>query len=189
MRRSAERKQATVIPLVPTPGLKLARILVPVANPATARGLIQMASALGAGRPAAELVALKIVTAPRGVPIEEARRYILSMREQYEGALAQATGYAVEAGLSLSTELQVAGEAAAGILDYAGSLPDLGLLLLGWRGAVSGRRLRGSINQAIVSRAQSNVAVLRLHGSELGPLRKVLLPVGWGPHARLGLRL
>jgi len=189
VRRSAERKQATVIPLVPTPGLKLARILVPVANPATARGLIQMASALGAGRPAAELVALKIVTAPRGVPIEEARRYILSMREQYEGALAQATGYAVEAGLSLSTELQVAGEAAAGILDYAGSLPDLGLLLLGWRGAVSGRRLRGSINQAIVSRAQSNVAVLRLHGSELGPLRKVLLPVGWGPHARLGLRL
>ncbi len=186
---AGEHRQATVIPLVPAPGLRLARILVPVANPATARGLIQMANALGAGRPAAEIIALKIVTAPRGVPIEEARRYILSMREQYEGALAQAADYAQDQALPLRTELQVAGQAAAGILDYASGLGDLGLILLGWRGAVSLRRLRRSINQAVVSRARANVAVLRLQGPELAPLRRILLPVGWGPHARLGLRL
>lgn len=174
---------------MPAPGLRLARILVPVANPATARGLMQMARALGAGRTPADIVALKVVTAPRGVSIEEARRYILPMREQYEGALAQATAYAGEVNLPLSAELVVAGEIAAGILDFASSLPDLDLILLGWRGAMSARRVRRSINQAIVSRARTNVAVLRLRGQELGPLRRILLPVGWGPHARLGLRL
>lgn len=148
-----------------------------------------MASALGAGRTPAEIVALKIVTAPRGVSLEEARRYILPMHEQYEGALAQATAYAGEVGLSLTTELAVAGEAAAGILEHAASMSGLGLILLGWRGAMSARRMRCSINQAIVSRANASVAVLRLHGEELGPLRRILMPVGWGPHARLGLRL
>jgi len=185
----AGEPQATMIPLMRSPGLRLARILVPVANPATARGLMQMASALGAGRDPAAIVALKVVTAPRGVSVEEARRYILPMREQYQGALAQAAAYASEVGLSLSTELVVAGEIAAGILEYARSLPDLDLILLGWRGAMSRRRVRRSINQAIVGHASVNVAVLRLRGEELRPLRRILLPVGWGPHARLGLRL
>lgn len=187
--RVGGEQQATVIPLVPSPGLRLARILVPVANPATARGLMQMASALGAGRTPAEIVALKVVTAPRGVALEEARRYILPMREHYEGALSQATAFAGEMGLPLTTELVVAGEVTAGILDYASRLPDLDLILLGWRGAMSARRVRRSINQAIVSRAGTNVAVLRLRGAELGPLRRILVPIGWGPHARLGLRL
>ncbi len=187
MRGTSER-QATVSPL-PAPGLRLGRILVPVANPATARGLIQMASSLSGGNPTAEIVALKIVTAPRGMSLDEARRYILPMREQYEGALADAAAYASDAGLPLATELEVAREAAAGILDFAGGLADLGLILLGWRGEVSRRRMRRSINQVIVSQALTNVAVLRLHGPQLGPLRRLLLPVGWGPHARLGLRL
>lgn len=169
--------------------MRLDRILVPVANPATACGLVQMASALGSGQPAAEIIALRIVTAPGGMSLDEARHYILPMREQYEGALAQAADYAHEAGLPLSTELEVAREAAKGILDYARNLPDLGLILLGWCGEVSRRRVRRSINQAIVSQAQTNVAVLRLRESGLGSLRRVLLPVGWGPHARLGLRL
>lgn len=169
--------------------MRLDRILVPVANPATACGLVQMASALGSGQPAAEIIALRIVTAPGGMSLDEARHYILPMREQYEGALAQAADYAREAGLPLSTELEVAREAAKGILDYARNLPDLGLILLGWCGEVSRRRVRRSINQAIVSQAQTNVAVLRLRESGLGSLRRVLLPVGWGPHARLGLRL
>lgn len=187
--QAGSEPQATVIPLMPSPGLRLARILVPVANPATARGLMQMAGALGAGRNPAAIVALKVVTAPRGVSVEEARRYILPMREQYQGALAQATAYAGEVGLAISTELVVAGQIAAGILDYAGALPDLDLILLGWRGAMSARRVRRSVNQAVVSRANTSVAVLRLHGEELGPLHRILLPVGWGPHARLGLRL
>lgn len=186
---SGEQRPATVLPLLPPPQLQLGRILVPVANPATARGLMQMASALGAGQPAAEIIALKIVAAPRGIPVDEARRYIMPMREQYEGALTQAAGYAQEAGLPLTTELQVAREAATGILDFAATLSDLGLILLGWRGQVSRRQVRRSINQAIVSRAQASVAVLRLQTQEFAPLRKVLLPVGWGPHARLGLRL
>ncbi len=167
--------------------LRLGHIVIPVANPATARGLVQLASALGAGQPQAELTALKIVTAPKGVPFEEARRYALAMRENYQGALAEAASYAQEKGIALRCELQVAREAASGILAFADGLADLDLILLGWRGATSLRRVRRSINQEIVRRARTNVAVLR--GREPGPIRRILVPVGWGPHARLGLRL
>ncbi len=58
---------------------------------------------------------------------------------------------------------------------------------MGWRGSVSLRRVRRSINQEVVSRARTNVGVL--HVCQAGSLRRVLLPVGWGPHARLGMRL
>lgn len=171
----------------PTAGLRLAQILIPVANPATARGLIQLAGALGARQPPSELIALKIVTAPKGVPLEEARHYMPAMREHYEGALAEAAGYAEEQGVALRTELQVAREVAGGILAAAENLPQLDLLLLGWRGPVSLRRVQRSINREVIGRVRTNVAVL--HGREPGPLRRVLVPVGWGPHARLGLRL
>ncbi len=195
-RRLANGRSAPAAP-PPTPrsgpiatqgeALCLAQILIPVANPDTAQALIQVASALGAAEPPAELIALKIVTAPQGVPLDEARRYILSMREQYEGALAQAAAWAREQSVDLRSELVVARAVAPGILAFANELADPGLILLGWRGAVSLRRVRRSINQEIVRRARTNVAVLRVRAR--GPIRRVLLPLGWGPHARFGLRL
>ena len=165
----------------------LARILIPVANPATAADLVALGSWLGAGQPPAELVALKIVTAPRGMPLDEARRFILSMRESYEGALAQARAFAARQQIALRAELEVAQAVAPGILAYADALDALDLILLGWRGAVSLRRMRRSINQEILARARTDVAVLR--SRELGSLRHILVPMSAGVHARRGLRL
>lgn len=166
---------------------ELAQVLVPVANPATARGLIRLASALSTRQSPSQLIALKIVTASRGVPLEEARRYVLSMREHYEDVLAAAANSAREQGVDLRQEIQVAHGVAPGILSFASGLPRLELILLGWKGTVSPRRVRRSINQEIVRRARANVAVFRER--EPGPIRRILLPMGWGPHARFGLRL
>jgi len=48
-------------------------------------------------------------------------------------------------------------------------------------------RVRTSINKAVVQRASCDVAVLRDRG--LGQVKRVLIPAGGGPHARLGIEL
>ena len=184
------RKEKTDAPVAtgePGPGLRLGQILIPVAHPDTACALTQVASALGAGEIPSELIALKVVVAPPGDPLDEARRYRLAMRENYGEALSRAAAWAAEQGVPLRTEVQVSPDVATGILSFAHTLPDLGLIILGWRGPVSRRRVRHSINQKIVSHAKTHVAVLHERG--LQSIRRVLVPVGWGPHARLGLRL
>ncbi|MDI7276581.1 MAG: universal stress protein [Anaerolineae bacterium] len=167
--------------------LRLARILIPVANPATASALIRLAACLGAGSPPAELVALRVITPPRGTSLRDTRQQVHSTPEPYEGALSQATASALAQGVELRTELQVARGVAAGILAFANSMPDLDLILLGWRGSARTRQARRDVSQEILRHARAHVAVLRTGLPE--PIRRILVPVGWGPHARLGLRL
>jgi nucleotide-binding universal stress UspA family protein len=61
------------------------------------------------------------------------------------------------------------------------------LILLDWRGPLSAGRIYGSPSKAILREARCSVAVLRER--HLSKVRRVLVPVGGGPHARLGLRL
>ena len=162
-------------------------ILIPIANPATVRPLIHLAGALiGTERPA-ELIALKVVTPGKSNSLEQVSRYKISMQEHFSNALAQATEWAQGQGMPLRAEIVVARDVPGAILEFARGLTNLRLVLLGWRGAVSLRQVRRSVNQDIVRRAQAHVAVLR--DRNLGPIRKILVPVGWGPHVRLGLRL
>jgi nucleotide-binding universal stress UspA family protein len=169
------------------PGLHLAQILMAVADPGTAPGLVRLASVLSANRLPSEVIALQVVAAPKGMALEEARGYILGMRESYEEALTRARACAEGLGLDLHTELRVEREPVHGILNLAGELPSLDLLLLAWQGPMSRQWLPRSLNQQIVSRTGVTVGVLRER--ELGAVRRVLVPIGWGPHARFGLRL
>jgi nucleotide-binding universal stress UspA family protein len=63
----------------------------------------------------------------------------------------------------------------------------VGLILMGWRGQLSTQRVTGSVVKDVVRGAQCDVAVLRDRGVE--GIKRVLVPVGGGPHARLTLRL
>ena len=159
------------------------QILIPVANPATARPLVHLASILSD----AELVTLKVITPGKGSTLEQVRRYQVSIHEQFSDALAEATHWAEEQGVPLRAELVVARDVPGGILEFARGLSNLQLILLGWQGAMGLRKMHRSVNQDIFSRAHTHVAVLRERN--LGPIRKILIPVGWGPHVRLGLRL
>jgi nucleotide-binding universal stress UspA family protein len=63
----------------------------------------------------------------------------------------------------------------------------VGLILLSWRGPLSAGRIYGSPSKTVLQEAQRDVAVLRER--RLKDIRRVLVPAGGGPHARLGLRL
>ena len=65
----------------------------------------------------------------------------------------------------------------------------VGLILMGWRGQLSTRRVSGSVVKDVVHGAPCDVAVLRDRGVTEGDIRDILVPIGGGPHARLALRL
>jgi len=74
-----------------------------------------------------------------------------------------------------------------GIVALATDRPNTRLVLMGWRGPITLDRVQDSIDKAVVREAPCDVAVLRNRG--LSHVRRVLIPAGGGPHARLGLKL
>jgi amino acid transporter/nucleotide-binding universal stress UspA family protein len=165
-------------------------ILVPVANPLTAEGLIEMAVLLGQVREESTLAALSVIKVPGTTPLEVAQDML--DREEEDGRkalLKQTASYAHEQGVPMRTLLRAARDVSSGILGVAEARGGVGLILLGWRGQLSTQRVAGSVVKDVVSGATCDVAVLRDRGVSERDIKHVLVPVGGGPHARLALRL
>jgi amino acid transporter/nucleotide-binding universal stress UspA family protein len=162
-------------------------ILVPVANPATTKGLITLAAALAHGRPGTEVAALQVVPVPVAVPLSVAQAR-LDRGNGAEGAVSRRAAHnGAVAGIPVQRLERAAYGVASGIAAVAASRPDTRLILLGWRGPLAIDRVRASVDKEVVRTAHCDVAVFLNRG--LNSVRRILIPAGGGPHARLGLRL
>jgi APA family basic amino acid/polyamine antiporter len=162
-------------------------ILVPVANPLTAEGLIKMAVILGRAREESTLAALSVVKTPRATPLELAQEVLDRQESGRKVLLKRVADYAHEQGVPVRSLLRAARGISSGILGVAEARGGVGLILMGWRGQLSTQRVSGSVVKDVVRGAQCDVAVLRDRG--MGDIKRVLVPAGGGPHARLALRL
>lgn len=160
-------------------------ILVPVANPTTAKTLTTLAAKLAEEQ--GQVVALRVVPFPGTVPLSVAQEYLESQEDSHRDLLRRAAKHGAKAGVRVKMLLQAARGVVSGILGVAEARPDTGLILLGWRGPMTLARVRTSIDKAVVQRASCDVAVLRDRG--LDQAKQVLIPAGGGPHARLGIEL
>ncbi len=164
-------------------------ILVPLANPLTAESLIRLAVILGQAREESTLAALSVVKTPAATPLELAQDFLDRQDNGRKALLRRVADYAHEQGVPVRTMLRAARGVAAGILGVAEARGGVGLILMGWQGQLSTQRVEGSVVKDVVSGAKCDVAVLRDRGISRSPLRRILVPVGGGPHARLALRL
>jgi len=162
-------------------------ILVPVANPLTAESLIKMAVILEQARGESTLTALSVVKTPGTTPLGLAQDMLDMQENGRKVLLKQVADYAHEQGAPVRTLLRATRGVASGILSVAESRGGVGLILMGWRGQLSTHRVKGSVVKDVVHGAPCDVAVLRDRGVE--EIKRVLVPVGGGPHARLALRL
>jgi nucleotide-binding universal stress UspA family protein len=162
-------------------------ILVPVANPLTAESLIKMAVILGQAREESTLAALSVVNMPGSTPLEMAQEVLDRQENGRKALLKRVADYAHEQGIPVRTLLRATRGISAGILGVIEARGSVGLTLMGWRGQLSTQRVTGSVVKGVVRGAQCDVAVLRNRGVE--KIKRVLVPVGGGPHARLALRL
>ncbi len=162
-------------------------ILVPVANPATAQSLLKMAAALAGGNPEKGVVALSVMPVPLSVPLKGARDYLDTIETDRRQLLRDVARWGQETGVAVQPLLRPAYNVASGICEIAKNRPETRMILLGWRGPFSLRRIRTSIDKEVIRSAPVDTAVfLDRHTAQL---RRILVPVGGGPHARLGLRL
>ena len=199
-------------PLSPLP----ARVLIPVANPATAEELIRVGASLADPR-SGELTALGIVEVPEGMPLSEG-----AMRARQARRLLQRVLDFAPQGTTIHPIVRIGRHAAEGIVEAA-TEQEADLIIFGWGGKSGPRptraggaagRASGRGNVTAAPGLDGRAATLRgleLHGVVISPtidevvrespcdiavvkqrgareIRRILVPVRGGPHAELALQ-
>jgi nucleotide-binding universal stress UspA family protein len=160
-----------------------ARIVIPVANPATAEELIRLGADLR--DPATgELTALGIVEVPEGMPLSEG-----ATRARHARRLLQKVLDFVPEGVPIHPIVRIGRHAAEGIVESAAEL-DADLIVFGWGGKTPANRdgttpFSPTIDE-VVRDAPCDIAVVKQRGAT--EIRRVMVPVRGGPHAELALR-
>jgi len=83
--------------------------------------------------------------------------------------------------------MRVVSRVSEGILEEVQTHGAVKLVLMGWPGPLDGKALAENPVKVVLQKAPTNVAVLLDRG--LGAVRRILVPVGGGPHSRLAVRL
>ncbi|WP_231184248.1 amino acid permease [Haladaptatus sp. DYF46] len=152
------------------------RVLVPIANPESAKPLVEMGCAI-ARRNDAEVVLTSIVTVPVQTPLEDGQRFIGDQREM----LADAVQYAPD-DVPVHRTVTLGRSVGRSITNVARQR-DADLVLLGWRGRRKRTRenVLGSTLDYVVENPPCDVAVAKVVPDD--EPEEVLVPVAKGPHS------
>jgi amino acid transporter len=162
-------------------------VLIPLLEDTDPASLLELATALALADERVVISALAMKVVPTQTPLDLAQTWLEQRGGTREYALTQMAAQAAERGVPVRTLRRAARGLDSGVLAVAESRPTVGLILLSWQGVLSASRIYGSPTKRILEEARCDVAVLRAR--EMTRIARVLVPVGGGPHARLGLRL
>jgi glucosyl-3-phosphoglycerate synthase len=171
------------------------RILLPLANPRTARDLVRIGAGVGHGR-RTEITALGIVEVPEGVSLSEGATRARTARRLLQRVL----DFGDEEEVEIRTMVRIGRRAADGVIEAVGE-ESADLVIFGWGGPPPGSSrapvARGGRNDAVpvfsatidavVRESPSDIAVVKQRGLE--KVSSILVPVRGGPHAELAMRL
>ena len=172
------------------------RILLPLANPRTARDLVRIGSGVSRGRPA-EITALGIVEVPDGVSLAEGATHARTARRLLQRVL----DFGDEEEIEIRTMVRIGRRAADGVIEAVGE-EGSDLVIFGWGGppspaaAARATAARGMPREAavfsptidaVVRESPCDIAVVKQRG--LDHVSSILVPVRGGPHAELAMRL
>ena len=160
-------------------------ILLPLSNPATEGALLRVGTAL-AKATRARLHLAHVVILPRQTPLEAGRMEYEQMRREQETLLDVASRHASEKGIRARANALVAHSVPSALLNIA-DIEQADIILMGWRGDVRGPLLRGTNVTGVAKVADRNILVLKDNG--LSKVDRILVPVGGGPHTKLGLKV
>lgn len=160
-------------------------ILVPLANPDTEYSLLKLSSAL-ARKHKAHLQLIHVLGMPTQTPLEAGRLEYEKQRLDKKTLLETASYHASEQGIRARATTIVAHSISSAILSVA-DIEQPEFVIMGWRGEVRIPRTYGTNVASVLKIAKGNVLVLKDRG--LDDVRRILVPVSGGVHARLGLEL
>jgi nucleotide-binding universal stress UspA family protein len=179
------------------------RILLPLANPRTARDLVRIGAGLANGRPT-EITALGIVEVPEGVSLSEGATQARTARRLLQRVL----DFGDEEGVELRTLVRIGRYAADGVIEAVGE-EGADLVIFGWGGPPTpSQAIRADAEaaelelagehprpravfsptiDAVVRESPCDIAVVKQRG--LDKIESILVPVRGGPHAELAMRI
>jgi glucosyl-3-phosphoglycerate synthase len=172
------------------------RILLPLANPRTARDLVRIGSGVSDGRPT-EITALGIEEVPEGVSLSEGATQARTARRLLQRVL----DFGDEEGVEIRTMVRIGRRAADGVIEAVGE-ESTDLVIFGWGGppsaaaAAKAEAARGGkatapvfspTIDAVVRESPCDIAVVKQRGVDR--VESILVPVRGGPHAELAMRL
>jgi nucleotide-binding universal stress UspA family protein len=164
-------------------------ILIPLLPATNTEALLNLGASLAQADDRRVVVALEVDVVPDQTPLDsvEAQLARQGIVTQGDSPLARVIQQGATMGIPVRPLRRAAHALATGVLAVAEARPAVGLILLSWRGPLSAGAIYGSPNKTVLEEADRDVAVLCER--HLGEVRRVLVPAGGGPHARLGLRL
>jgi len=160
------------------------RIVVPVANPASAQRLAHLANLLAQASEDTSICFLSVVAEPTSISTSvpairsatDRRRRALIRRFAEQVKVEHAQHY---------YKVRSAPTIAQGVLDDVSG--NVKLVLMGWPGPLRAEELAEHPVKLVLQHAPAHVAVLLDRG--LDQVRRILVPVGGGFHSRLAIRL
>lgn len=153
------------------------RVLVPIANPATAHALVDLAGSIAAPRQG-EIALLRVVLVPDQLQPRLAESYV----QQEEEILAASRQRALQFDIPVSSQIRVGRNAGRAILEAARQ-GNSKLIVLGWKGRTStARRILGEITDHVVNNATTDIIMVRL-GPSRRPKESILVATDGGIHA------
>ena len=179
------------------------RILLPLANPRTARDLVRIGSGVSNGRPT-RITALGVVEVPESDSLSQGATQARTSRRLLQRVL----GFGDEEGVEIRTMVRIGRRAADGVIEAVAE-EHADLVIFGWGGPptpsqaaraeaeASEARLSGlapvaapvfsQTIDAVVRESPCDIAVVKQRGLE--NVNSILVPVRGGPHAELAMRL
>jgi len=179
------------------------RILLPLANPRTARDLVRIGAGLTNGR-RTEITALGIVEVPEGVSLSEGATQARTARRLLQRVL----DFGDEEGVELRTLVRIGRHAADGVIEAVAE-ESSDLVIFGWGGpptpsqvaraeaeatemllageSAAPRPVFSPTIDAVVRESPCDIAVVKQRGVD--QVKSVLVPVRGGPHAELAIRI
>jgi nucleotide-binding universal stress UspA family protein len=179
------------------------RILLPLANPRTARDLVRIGAGVANGRPT-QITALGIVEVPEGVSLSEGATQARTSRRLLQRVL----DFGDEEGVEIRTMVRIGRHAADGVIEAVGE-EGADLVIFGWGGpptpsqsaradaealelALAGARpeprpVFSPTIDSVVRESPCDIAVVKQRGVER--VASILVPVRGGPHAELAMRI
>ena len=164
------------------------RVLVAAKRVTTARNLVNLAAQLVDQQEDTAICLFTVVKTPINLGAADVPALVEAKKQEQHKILEVITPIAMEQNVPIYAKLKAASRVEEGIFSELSRHKDVNLVMLGFPKDHAKVEFPNNIIKEVLMMANRNVAVFRDRGLP-NPVRRILVPVGSGPNARLALQM
>lgn len=163
------------------------RLLIAAINPATAAGLVELASRLAEHQEDTTISLMSVIKVPTTSTEPEIDAIVEQSKAARDGLIQLTAPIAQARNVAISAKIKAANNVESAIYKELQSPNPVRLVMLGWPSEDTKLKIPHNIIKEVMVNARKDVVVFRNRGIE--NIRRVLVPIAGGPNTRLCLQL